>query len=129
MVCFVFGAVLMVWYVLFSILLLVLSVLPYYIVFIKFTRSTFLAQKETYKGKVKTHKYIHRKNQSTIRKLYHENSSRNKTYHTMRTVPKTKHNIPREQLQNRNIPYHENSSKNKTYHTMRTAPKTKHTIP
>jgi hypothetical protein len=25
---------------------------------------------------------------------YHENSSRNKTYHTMRTVPKTKHNIP-----------------------------------
>jgi hypothetical protein len=46
------------------------------------------------KGKVKTHKYIHRKNQSAIGKLYHENSSRNKTYHTMRTVPKTKHNIP-----------------------------------
>jgi hypothetical protein len=76
MVCFVFGAVLMVWYVLFSILLLVLSVLPYYIVFIKFTRSTFLAQKA-------------KENIS-----YHENSSRNKTYHTTRTVPKTKHTIP-----------------------------------
>jgi hypothetical protein len=37
---------------------------------------------------------------------YHENSSRNKTYHTMRTVPK-----------------------NKTYHNMSTALKTKHTIP
>ena len=51
MVCFVFGAVLMVWYVLFSILLLVLSVLPYYIVFIKFTRSTLLAQKAYLKVK------------------------------------------------------------------------------
>jgi hypothetical protein len=36
----------------------------------------------------------------------HENSSKNKTYHTMRTAPKTK-----------------------TYHTIRTAPKIKHTIP
>jgi hypothetical protein len=25
---------------------------------------------------------------------YHENSSKNKAYHTMRTVPKNKHNIP-----------------------------------
>jgi hypothetical protein len=25
---------------------------------------------------------------------YHENSSKNKTYHTMRTAPKTKHTIP-----------------------------------
>jgi hypothetical protein len=37
---------------------------------------------------------------------YHENSSKNKTYHTMRTT-----------------------QKNKTYHTMRTVPKIKHTIP
>jgi hypothetical protein len=58
MVCFIFGAVLIVWYVLF------------------------------------------------LELPYHENRSRNKTYHSMRTVPK-----------------------NKTYHNMRTAPKTKHTIP
>jgi hypothetical protein len=25
---------------------------------------------------------------------YHENTSKNKTYHTMRTTPKTKHTIP-----------------------------------
>jgi hypothetical protein len=49
--------------------------------------------------------------------LNHENTSKNKTYQIMRTVPK------------QNIPYHENSSKNKTYHTMKTAPKTKHIIP
>jgi hypothetical protein len=46
MVCFVFGAVLMVWY----------------------------AQKQNIP--------------------YHENSSKNKAYHTMRTAPKTKHTIP-----------------------------------
>jgi hypothetical protein len=72
---------------------------------------------------------------------YHENSSKSKTYHTMRTAPKNKkkktmrtapkkkHTMKWEQIQKENIPYHENSSKNKTYQTMRTAPKTKHTIP
>jgi hypothetical protein len=47
----------------------------------------------------------------------------------MITAPKTKHTIPREQLQKQNMPYHKNSSKYKTYHTMRTVSKTKHTIP
>jgi hypothetical protein len=40
---------------------------------------------------------------------YHENSSKNKAYHAMKTAKKTKHNIPREQLQIQNIPYHENT--------------------
>jgi hypothetical protein len=89
MVCFVFETVIMVWYVLF------LEVFSWYGMFCYWSCSL--------------------QNQNIP---YHENSSKNKTYHTMRTAPKTK-----------NILNHENTSKNKTYHTMKTVPKTKHTIP
>jgi hypothetical protein len=38
--------------------------------------------------------------------VWYVNSSKTKAYHTMRTVPKPKHNIPWEQLKKQNIPYH-----------------------
>jgi hypothetical protein len=59
------------------------------------------------------------------------NKIKNKTFHTIRTAPKTNHTIPYHENSSKqqNIPYHENSSKNKTYHTMRTAQKKKYTIP
>jgi hypothetical protein len=98
MFLFVFGAVLMVWYVLF------LELFSWYGMLycwscshgmVCFIFGAVQIQKENIP--------------------YHENSSKNKTYQTMRTAPKAKHTIPREQLQKQNIPYNENSSKNKKY--------------
>jgi hypothetical protein len=104
MVCFVFGAVLMVWYVLF------LEVFSWYGMFC-FWRCSHGMVCFVF-GAVLMVWYV----------LFFELFSR----YVMFRFWNCSHGMI---LQKQNIPYHENSSKNKAFHTMRTAPKTKHTIP
>jgi hypothetical protein len=75
MVCFVFGAVLMIWYVLF------LEVFSWYGMFYFWSCSHGMVCFVENSSKNKTIPY-------------QENTSKNKTYHTMKTAPKTKHTIP-----------------------------------
>jgi hypothetical protein len=83
MVCFVFGAVLMVWYVLF------LELFSKYVMFWFWNCSHGMIS-FSFGAILMVWYVVFQKTNIT----YHENSSKNKTYHTMKTPPKTKYTIP-----------------------------------